>query len=219
MAPKRRFSILQIQSELTEFRLTEVRSFIEHSRSGMSAIWNKFSRDFDATTAGWPKDQVDEYVNHIYDDLASVRDQSPQLLRHAQCMIVYGTFENAIVGLCRTAHRDGKIANTPPTKMYMDDVKGYLLPHVRQRPQPFAQEWQWLHEFRIIRNWMAHNGGRADMSGGNWTRARTFARRNTGLIKFGQFGDISVEDPLVDRACDKTIRAVSRLEKAVRALP
>lgn len=214
---KRRFPALRIQSDLRGFRFQEIRSFIDHSRSGIAAIWSKFTNDFDARTAGWPEDQVDKYVDSIYDDLAMMRDQAPQLLRQAQCVIIYGTFENAIVDICRAAHMDGKIATAPPNKMNMDGVKKYLIPHVRLVPKPFAEDWEWLHDFRVIRNWIAHNGGRAEESGTNRTKAEVFASRNAGLIKFGRFGDLSLEDQFVDRACEKADGALATLEEAVCA--
>lgn len=210
-----------IHRQLSAFRRQEVTSFIEHSREGMGAIWKNFSKKFDETTSGWSEGDVDEYVNHVYDDMAALRDESPQLLRHAQCMIVYGTFENSLADLCRSVHTDGKVGTAPPDRLYIDDVKGYLRPHLRQRPNPFAEDWQWMHEFRIIRNWMAHAGGRTQPDanpGGNWSQAQTFVRRNRGLIQFSQLRRIIVEDGLVDRALQKAAGAIVRVEKAAAAL-
>jgi hypothetical protein len=215
-------TIFTLQKRLTEFRLKEISSFIDHSRDGMKATWKEFSKEFDETTKGLTGEQIAEYVDHIYDDMAMLRDESPQLLRHAQCMIVYGTFESSIVNLCWAAHKYGKINDAPTKKnMYMDDVKGYLRPHIRTHPAPFAKEWQWLHEFRIIRNWMAHNGGKTQedtQPSDNWANAQTFVRRNRDLIKFAKSGEIIVEDGLIDRAIEKTTRAITRIEKAVQAL-
>jgi hypothetical protein len=208
-----------LNQRLSEFRRKEIESFIDHSRKGMRATWREFSDKFDKTTAGLTDDDIAEYVDQIYGDLAMVRDESPQLLRHAQCMIVYGTFENSVVNLCRSVHRDGKITTPLKDKAYIDDVKGYLKAHIRAAA--FGKEWEWMHEFRIIRNWMAHNGGKVQedtAAGGNWERAKTFLRRNRPLIKFAQFGDIIVEDGLVDRALAKAEVTVTRIEKAVKSL-
>lgn len=213
--------IFGIHNRLVEFRFKEIESFIDHSREGMNATWMEFSKEFDRTTAGWTEAEISDYVDHIYDDLAMLRDESPRLLRHAQCMIVYGTFESAIVGLCRALHRDRKIAQAPAIKMYMDDVKGYLQPHLRARPEPFANDWQWMHEFRIIRNWLAHNGGKVQKdthAAGKWAQANRFVRRNRGLIKFGGVGEIAIEDTLVDRAVIKAEGAFDRLQRAAQRL-
>ena len=218
-----RMTLLGIHDQLTKFRFLEIESFIHHSREGMNAAWEEFSERFDKTTTGWDEAEVAEYVDYVYDDIAMLRDESPQLLRHAQCMIVYGTFEHAIVNLCRALHRDKKIATPPkPKNMYMDDVKGYLRPHLgkRPRPDPFSKDWQ-FHEFRIIRNWMAHNGGRVQKdsnSNGNWKQANTFVRRNRGLIRFTERGDITVEDELIRRALEKARDASDTLHKAARRL-
>jgi hypothetical protein len=222
MARRRgKITMFSLHRQMTEFRLEEIRSFISHSRRGMKTVWNEFSEKFDKTTVGWSKEQISEYVDFIYDDMAMFRDESPQLMRQAQCMIVYGTFEHGIVNLCRAIHRDGKIATTLKDKAYMDDVKGYLRPYIRTRPAPFAKDWQWLHEFRIIRNWMAHNGGKAQKDtnpDGNWAKANTFVRRNRGLIKFARFGEVIVEDGLIDRAIAKASSAAAIIEKAVERL-
>jgi hypothetical protein len=187
----------------------------------MTAMWKKFSARFDKVTAGLTEEAMAEYIDHVYDDIAMLRDESPQLLRHAQCMIVYGTFEKRMANLCRAVHSDGKITNPPPDKLYMDDVKGYLRLHVGTRPQPFGKDWQWMDEFRVIRNWMAHNGGKVQLdtkSNGNWVKAKRFVRRNRGLIEFARFDEIIVNDQLVDRALEKATRAISAIEKAVQRL-
>jgi hypothetical protein len=213
--------IFHAHRQLAEFRFGEVAGFVEHSRDAMKEAWQSFSKEFDQTTAGWTTDEIGDYVDQRYDDIAQLRDASPQLLRHAQCMVVYGTFENAIVELCRVVHRDGKIANPPKDKVYMDDVKGYLRPHIGKRPAPFAADWQWMYELRIVRNWMAHNGGQVQEDsqlGGNWANAQRFVRRNRGLIKFAKHGDILVEDALVDRALEKAADAFERLATATERL-
>lgn len=210
-----------LHRRLHAFRFEEVDSFVRHSRQGMRTAWKQFTKDFDKATAGWSESQVSDYVDHNYDDMAMLRDESPQLLRQAQCMVVYGTFENGLAKLCRAVHRDGQIATTPPSKLYMDDVKGYLRPHIRDTPKPFASDWQWMHEFRIIRNWLAHNGGVAQPdieTNGNWATANRFLRRNRGLIKFVRWNEIQIEDGLVDRAIRKATDATNRLERALQVL-
>lgn len=103
----------------------------------------------------------------------------------------------------------------------MDDAKGYIKPHLSARPAPFAKEWQWMHEFRIIRNWLAHNGGKVqkdDHPDGKWAQANTFVRRNRGLIKFSTLGEIIIENGLIDRALDKATSTIDRIHKAVQKL-
>jgi hypothetical protein len=184
----------------------------------MTAMWKKFSGKHDKLIAGWPEDAIADYIDHIYDDIAMLRDESPQLLRHAHCMIVYGTFENSIGSLCRVVHLDGKITKPLPNSLHMSDVKGYLRPHIKTQPTPFAKDWDWMDEFRIIRNWMAHNGGKVQQDGDNWVNAKKFRRRNRGLIKFARFDEIIVEEELVDRALEKATRATTTIEKAVECL-
>jgi hypothetical protein len=136
-------------------------------------------------------------------------------------MMVYGTFEHAVATLCRTVHRDGKIASAPTKNIYMHTAVGYLRPHLRVRHDPFAKEWGWMDQFRIIRNWMAHNGGRVQKDstvGGKWDRAKQFLVRNRGMISFASLGDILVEDTLIDRALDRTGTAIDRLHRAVGTL-
>jgi hypothetical protein len=221
MAKYARQQIFFIQQRLTEFRFDELRGFIDHSRNGMASTWKEFGEQFEKTTAGWDDDQKNEYADHIYDDIASLRDASPQLLRHAQCMMIFGTFENGLANMCRAVHRDAKIAAAPPGNLYTYKAKAYLLPHIGKRPAPFATEWAWLDEFRIFRNWMAHNGGRAQRDatpGGNWSRAQQFLRRNRGLLRMAQHYEIAVEDGLVDRALTRASDAMQRIHKATRHL-
>ncbi len=93
--------------------------------------------------------------------------------------------------------------------------------HIRARPQPFGKDWQWMDEFRVLRNWMAHNGGKVQQdtnSNGNWVKAKRFVRRNRGVIKFERFGEIIVNDQLVDRAVEKATCAISAIENAVQRL-
>ena len=78
-----------------------------------------------------------------------------------------------------------------------------------------------MDEFRIIRNWMAHNGGKARHDTGtvgNWARAQHFLRRNRGMIKFLRHNEIVVEDALVDRAMKRSAHAVARGQKAAMIL-
>ena len=126
-------------------------------------------------------------------------------------MVVYGMFENSLGNLCRVAQLDGKITKSLPKKLHMPDVKGYLRPHIRTQPRPFAKEWEWMDEFRIIRNWMAHNGGKVQRDGDNWVNAKNFRRRNPRLIKFASFDEIIVEEGLVDRALEKATRATATI--------
>jgi len=177
------------------------------------------------TTSGWSEEEIGKYVDHIYDDLAQLRDVSPQLMRHAQCMIVFGTFENCVVDLCKAAHDDGKIPDPlPKGNMGMQDVDKYLRPQIRQRPAPFSKDWQWVDEFRVIRNWMAHNGGkvpdddRSNDPNSRWTKASSFLRRNKGLVEFRPSGAIIVKDGLVDHAIQRTRNAHDRLRLALKAL-
>jgi hypothetical protein len=214
-------TMFRIERTLTRHRLQEIASFIDHSRQGMTAMWEKFSARFNKVTAGFTEEAMAEYIDHVYDDLAMLRDESPQLLRHAQCMIVYGTFEKRMANVCRAVHYDGKIITQPEDKLYMDGVKDYLRPHIRNRPEPFGKDWQWMDEFRIIRNWMAHNGGKVQQDtkpNGNWVKAKRFVRRNRALIEFARFDEIIVSDKLVDRAVEKATRAITTIENAVQRL-
>ena len=208
--------LFNIHKSLTEYRMEAVKAFIDHSQSGMQTMLEEFSAEFDRTTSGWSQELINDYADHIYDDIAMIRDESPELLRHAQCMIIYGTFEHAIVNLCRAIHRDQKAPAPSKRIAYMDDVRGYLKPLVKS--SAFGSEWQWMHELRIIRNWMAHNGGKAQVDsqpGGNWMKAKTFRRRNHGLIAFSHHGDITITNAFVDRAHEKATAAIAKLHKAV----
>jgi hypothetical protein len=219
--PRGKITRFSLYRSLAEYRLTEIESFVHHSRSAMKGAWEKFSKDFDRKVAGWDEDRVSEYVDMIYDDMSILRDESPQLLRYAQCMVVYGTFETSLVNLANALNRDGKITADLPKKTYMDNMKVYLRPHFRIRPAPFSKEWQSMHEFRIIRNWMAHNGGKVEVDttpDGKWAQANRFVHRNRGLIKFTRHGDIVVEDALVDRAIRKASIALATIEKAAQML-
>ena len=76
-----------------------------------------------------------------------------------------------------------------------------------------------MHKFRIIRNWMAHNGGKVQedtVINGNWDRAKAFQQQNRGLIDFAQFGEIRVEDGLVDRALQQAEVTATKIEEAVK---
>lgn len=93
--------MFDLHEVLVGLRFKVIEAFIEHSREGMHATWKAFSKRFDCTTAGWSDDEIADYVDYIYDDLAMVRDESPQLLRHAQCMILYGAFETRSAACAR----------------------------------------------------------------------------------------------------------------------
>lgn len=187
------------------------------ARAVMRAAWRKFSKDFDKTTAGWAKDQVAHYVDHIYDDLAMIRDESPRLLRYAQCMIVYGTFENSVVRICHLLNRAGRIGATPPRRMYAHHAREYLHTHVMPWPE---DDWQWLDGFRVIRNWMAHGSGRVPPSyDRDWALARAFARHNRGAITIPKLGTIVVKDGLVDRAFEKVSGVLTKIHDAVQEPP
>ena len=71
----------RIHQRLTRHRHQEIKSFIEHSRQGMTAMSKQFSRKFDKMIGGWTEDAISDYIDHIYDDIAMLRDESPQLLR------------------------------------------------------------------------------------------------------------------------------------------
>lgn len=78
-----------------------------------------------------------------------------------------------------------------------------------------------MYEFRIIRNWLAHNGGKVQKdphSKGKWAQANTFVRRNRGLIRFAHLGEIVVEEGLVDRALEKATGAIDRLHNGAQRL-
>lgn len=206
---------------MTRFRFEEVSAFIEHSETGMKSTWDSYAKKFDAMTSSWSPEDVDEFVDQHYDNIAQLRDSSPQLLRHAHCMMLFGTFESALIELCRVLHRDGKIEAPPRTKLHMGGAEKYLKPHIGGRPAPFADEWMWMHELRIIRNWMAHSSGRVQKDSqpnGDWVAAQRFVRRNRGLIKFSQHGDIVIESGLVDRALGKAHKAFTRIETAAARL-
>lgn len=107
--PRRRRArqyIFYFHKRLTEFRLAEMEAFIHHSRSAMHAAWQKFGRDFDAKTAGWDQADIDLHVDGIIDEIAMLRDASPQMIRQTHCIMLYSTFEHALA-----------------------DAKGYLRPH------------------------------------------------------------------------------------------
>lgn len=212
-----RFSLFR---RLIDYRWEEIEFFIRTSRKGMKAASDQFNKDFDRTTAGWSQDRIQDHVEWLADEISMLRDGSPVLMHQSHCLIVYGTFEHMLADICRTIHSDQKIAKAPPDKIYMDDAKGYLRPHIGTRPAPFDKEWQWLHEFRIIRNWLAHAGGQAQqkLQPGNWVVAQQFVRRNRGLIRFERHNDIVVEAGLVDRAISKAKAAIIRIEKAADKL-
>ncbi len=219
--PRGRITYFGLHKQTTEIRLEGIEAFVRISRNAMGSAFVDFGKEFEAATAGLGQDERNEYLEQVYDELSRLRDESPQLLRQAHCMMLYGTFENILADLCRTVYRDKKIPNPPPEKIYTWTAKKYLEPHIAKRPAPFGKEWEWLDEFRIIRNWIAHNGARVQKDnkpGGLWESAQRFVNRNRGMIKFMRFREIVVEDALLNRAIRKTTDALARVHKATEHL-
>jgi hypothetical protein len=229
----RPFHVFHFTRQLAEFRLHSVRGFIDHSRDGMAAMFEEFNAEFDRLTADYSQEERDEYADWRYDDIAQIRDESPELLRHAQCMMIYGAFENILASLCRSLHRDGKITDPPPEEIYTYRAKQYLKPVLPAQPSPFAAEWEWLNQFRVIRNWLAHNGGKIQRpkpqvsatptkaerkAVHDWQTAKDFQRAHADLIEFRDTRDIVVQDGLVDLAFDNVKAAVNRIYQAASTL-
>jgi hypothetical protein len=213
--------LFPIHKQLVKFKFLELEAFITHSRNGMSATWKKFSKEFNERTAGWSEDEIAEYVDQMYDDIAMLRDESPQLLRHAQAMVVYGSFEHSMANLCRAVHRDGKVTAALPKEIHLRHAERYLHPALPNGHAAFATDWGWMDDFRIIRDWMAHNAGKVQKdttAGGNWDRAKQFLRRNRGMIKFASLGDILVEDAFTTRVLGRARGAIDRVHQVVGTL-
>jgi hypothetical protein len=220
MASKKQLRrVYSVHIRLSQYRMDETAGFIDHSRAGMKSEWKKFSDRFDSVTKSMDADAVDDYVNILYDEMAQLRDISPAMNRHAHCMIVYGAFESCLGNLCRMIDAHKKVATKLPNQLHMDDIKNYLKSHVAK--YAFGKEWQWMYELRILRNWIAHNGAKAERSnakGSRWITTQTFRKRNSRLFSITDHDDILIEDGLIDRAIEKSNRALATMHRAAKRL-
>lgn len=126
----------------------------------MVGEWKRFASHFDAATKGLDADDIADYIDAIYDDMAQLRDVSPKLNRQAHCMMLYGAFENGLSNMCRLVHHHQFVTGKLPKNLHMDTIKTFLAPHISKRA--WGKEWQWMDELRIVRNAFAHAAGRIE---------------------------------------------------------
>lgn len=198
--------------KFSRWRFDEVAQFIEHSRDGTAAVWSDFEARFNLLTSQLDEDQVGEYVDIMYDDLASVRDTSPQLSRRAHCLILYGAFEQSLRETCQVAKWLGLSSDNPGKCRNMSDFRQFFLPIIGA--PAFGIEWWWVDSWRLVRNCIAHNGGyliRA-VNGVNARDIERFVASHHTLIRLDFHNEIHLEDGMLDLAARKTESVLGRLQ-------
>lgn len=129
---------------LWNFRVEQLQQFLQHTESGASSELSKFADWLKSQTDGMTDEEAADVEDHYYDDSAMVRDSTPQLLRYAQYLVIYGAFEHEAAGICRVLHRDGKVKAAPPKNLYLDRVEPYLK-KAGFRSSVFGREWKFLN--------------------------------------------------------------------------
>ncbi len=205
-SPIRRLTIL---GELWRFRVSDMAEFIRITESGMSSEFASFSEWVDDRTNGMGEEQVGEFIDHYYDDLAMVRDVVPRMLRYAQFLCVFGIYEHEVGALCWFLHRDGKAARKPSRNLYLATTQDYLVQHAGFRKMAFGSDWRFTLAARYLRNAIAHSNGRLS-SDQRSVKARAFVSKHSKLC-LDDRGRIIVEGGF----CEDLVR---RMKSAMTAL-
>lgn len=221
---KKKRSKFLVMQQLSKHQFDGVETFVDQTTRLMKRAWKEYGVWFEKETAGMEKAQIDEFLDWQLDEMVALRDHAPEMLYRAQCVIAYGAFENALAILCRRLADEKRITGPLPQDLNLGKMKTFLKGSIRKRPVPFSSSWQWMHDFRIVRNCIAHSDGRFRRVPGNdrndkdWIRLQSFLRRNKSLLKMNDRNVISVGEDLADEAIKHSRDALARIYAATKKL-
>lgn len=124
----------------------------------------RLNAEFDKTYAELDKDQKEQYVEFMVDDIQMLAETFPMVQWQAQFLVVYATFEASLNSLCNVAKRrlksglsfkDMNGAGYERAKTYLSKVGG--VENVFN-----SVIWERVRQLGKIRNLIAHSQGRVD---------------------------------------------------------
>ena len=120
-------TLLNAVAGLWDFQLDQLKEFLRITNTGIASEFAKFDEWVRQETSDFTVQEADEFIDHYYDDLAMVRDVAPQMLRYAQILCLYGSFERAAADIYRMLYRRSKATKKPDKNMYLDSTQRYLV--------------------------------------------------------------------------------------------
>jgi hypothetical protein len=137
----------------------DLANLIEETETNIEGSWQRFSRFHDDVLQGLQQESKQDYIDHIYDDIALYGNELPNFTRQALYIMLYSRFESDLDSLCEFS---GKRANL---KLKPRDISGrgvershnYLKKVLDVNPG--ADFWERIKIHNRIRNQIVHNNG------------------------------------------------------------
>ncbi len=147
---------LNFISRLWDYRVEEVNAFLENTEKGISSVYKKYSNKLNAYMEDMSEKEQEEYVDIKYDDIAMIRDVTPQMLRQAQYLLLFGLFEHEVAGLCRCLYHDGKCADKPRKNLYLANSQEFLIQEAGYLKKTFKNKsWNFMLKARLAKCYFA----------------------------------------------------------------
>jgi len=195
-----------IEKKLSLRRFDEFSELICITEESLKKSFERWCERFDKETADFSDGEKEEYIDINYDDLAMVRDTSPNLTRHAIYVMIVGVFEKVVADLCRMLHRSKIVLKKPREKLYLKASFEYLTQNATFPRSVFGKEWGYCIRAAALRNIIIHNGGRfpRKLQSKKLKEIKSLAKwhidHNTN-VRITNNGEIKIEDGL----CQQTL--------------
>lgn len=157
--------------DFVELHMDGLKLLVETVEAGPKQKWDEYGQQFDQYTADWNQDEIADYVDHVYDEIAQVRDDLPRLARYSLVTAIFGSFESEMKRMCHYLKFDNPGLPEPPKYGFLNDYQSYL--EHNGYAGKFGPEWDEVAALRPLRNIIAHHGGELAAGKQNDTVAAT----------------------------------------------
>lgn len=210
--------LFNIERHLCLGRLDELAEMMDIAERGMKDQFQDWEEWFEAQTEGCSEDEKQDFIDHYYDDLAMVRDTAPNLMRRALYVMTIALLEKVVADLCRLLSRVGAVAESPPSRLYLQTSKAWLLKYAKFPESIFGSEWKACLRAEALRHAIVHNGGCVPKESAsmkkdirNTIRLAKWHIDHSGRASLDQFGDIMMEEGFCEDALTQARSAYEEL--------
>lgn len=145
--------------EFCDIRLWQIEESVAVLELGLENKLRQWSNRYEEKTKGWSEEEKAAFVDHYYDDIVTLKDTAPNILRQAMFVFLIDYWEVFVAELCRFLYDTGKCRKKPRQKLYIEHSKKYLIDTALFNNDVFGSEWEFCESAKVVRHIVLHNNG------------------------------------------------------------
>lgn len=131
--------------------------YIDHVESTIREELLKLKIEIDK----YEGEEQELYVDHIYDDIATYRDDFPAIMRSSLLISIYTFLEHELNRFCRYHNADG-FKNYKSKDRGIERAQRFIKDELNMEFPDQTKGWHFIYSVREIRNCFAHAHGHVD---------------------------------------------------------